>query len=183
MAVLRLFHGSQNLDVQPRFGLGDDRHDYGKGFYLTEDAELAKEWAVSGPDGRPGWVQGLLFDNFVQAHPGMDTAHFIRAYMKSGTRQSIDRGMAYTCAMDAVDLWLYYTKTEKYVPVPGPEIPGFLPDWIGEFYAYYQWLYEIPSATLVDAIPIEYLSAVYPGLHDLELDLAVKKVAGFMKTR
>ena len=124
--------------------------------------------------------QGRLFDNFVQNNPGMNTAHFIRAYMKSKTRQSIDRGMAYTCAMNATDLWIYYTKTENYIPVPGPVIPGFLPDWIGEFYAYYQWLYEIPSASLIDTISIEYLSTAYPGLHDLDIELAVRKVGGLV---
>lgn len=44
-----LYHGSSNKLITPRFGCGDERHDYGKGFYLTEDAELAKEWAVCRP--------------------------------------------------------------------------------------------------------------------------------------
>lgn len=120
--------------------------------------------------------QGRLFDTFVQDYPNMDTAHFIHSYMKSKTRESIDLGMAYTCAMDAVDIWLYYTKTEHYTPIPGASIPGFLPDWMGEFYAYYQWYYDIPSAKLIDILPIEYLTAVYPGFHDLDLELAVQKV-------
>lgn len=40
----------------PKFGLGDEKHDYGKGFYLTEDIELAKEWAVYRPDALNGWI-------------------------------------------------------------------------------------------------------------------------------
>lgn len=51
-----------------------------------------------------------------------------------------------------------------------------MPDWIGEFYAYYQWFYNIDSAVVVDKIPVSYLIKAYPGLHDLQLELAVKKV-------
>ena len=42
-----LYHGSPDKIVTPTFGLGEERHDYGKGFYLTADLNLAKEWAVS----------------------------------------------------------------------------------------------------------------------------------------
>lgn len=28
-----LYHGSASESVQPTFGLGDDHHDYGRGFY------------------------------------------------------------------------------------------------------------------------------------------------------
>ena len=41
-----LYHGSYYPKFTPVFGLGDDRHDYGKGFYLSIDPQLAKEWAV-----------------------------------------------------------------------------------------------------------------------------------------
>lgn len=41
-----LYHGSYNKDINVTYGLGEDKHDYGKGFYLTPNAELAKEWAV-----------------------------------------------------------------------------------------------------------------------------------------
>ncbi len=51
-----LYHGSPEQVVKPMFGLGDDRHDYGKGFYLTEDALLAKEWAVCRPETTEGFV-------------------------------------------------------------------------------------------------------------------------------
>ena len=51
-----------------------------------------------------------------------------------------------------------------------------MPDWIGEFYAYYQWYYNISSAELVDKVPLNFLEKAYHGLHDLDLELAVKKV-------
>ena len=46
MSKLILYHGSPNRVIVPKFGFGEDRHDYGRGFYLTENLELAKEWAV-----------------------------------------------------------------------------------------------------------------------------------------
>ena len=55
----------------------------------------------------------------------------------------------------------------------------FIPDWIGEFYAYYQWFYNIPSSLIVEKIPVNYLIHAYPGLHDLDLELAVKKVGEY----
>ncbi len=51
-----LYHGTSEKTVVPTFGLGNDKHDYGRGFYLTEDIELAKEWAVCKPNNNNGWV-------------------------------------------------------------------------------------------------------------------------------
>lgn len=56
MGIIILYHGSPNKVVVPQFGFGEGKHDYGKGFYLTENIELAKEWAVCRPDETNGWV-------------------------------------------------------------------------------------------------------------------------------
>lgn len=56
MGKIILFHGTSEENVIPTFGLGNDKHDYGRGFYLTDDLELAKEWAVCKPDNINGWV-------------------------------------------------------------------------------------------------------------------------------
>ena len=56
MEKIILYHGSPNKVVVPQFGFGECKHDYGKGFYLTENIELAKEWAVCRPDETNGWV-------------------------------------------------------------------------------------------------------------------------------
>lgn len=34
--IVTLYHGSPNIEIVPTFGLGEARHDYGKGFYLTD---------------------------------------------------------------------------------------------------------------------------------------------------
>lgn len=57
-----VYHGSPNQDIIPTFGLGEEKHDYGKGFYLTENIELAKEWAVCVPNDESGWVHKYQLD-------------------------------------------------------------------------------------------------------------------------
>lgn len=56
MTKIVLYHGSPNKKITPTFGCGEEKHDYGKGFYLSEDRELAKEWAVCRPNERNGWL-------------------------------------------------------------------------------------------------------------------------------
>ena len=62
MEQIILYHGSPHQQVSPQYGLGDEKHDYGKGFYLTGNLELAKEWAVCRPDERNGWVHKFSLD-------------------------------------------------------------------------------------------------------------------------
>ncbi len=62
MEKIILYHGSPNKIVSPTFGLGDEKHDYGKGFYLTENMELAKEWAVCRPNECNGWLHKYELD-------------------------------------------------------------------------------------------------------------------------
>ena len=105
--------------------------------------------------------QGKLFDFIAQTYPDKDTEEFINTYVNT---------------MDAKELWNYFNKTENYHLRDGNALEGFMPFWIGEFYAYYQWYYNLPSAEVVRKIPVSFLKKAYTGLHDLELDLAVKKV-------
>ena len=120
--------------------------------------------------------QGKLFDFVAQQYSDKDTEEFINSYMASKTRKSIDEAKAYVNTMDAKELWAYFTETENYCLKDGKALEGFMPSWIGEFYAYYQWYYTLPSAELVKKIPISFLKKAYAGLHDLELNLAVEKV-------
>ena len=120
--------------------------------------------------------QGKLFDFVAQRYPDKDTEDFIDTYMASNTRKCIDEAQAYVNTMDAKGLWFYFTETENYHLKEGKALEGFMPAWIGEFYAYYQWFYDLPSAELLKKIPVSFLKQAYAGLHDLELDLAVKKV-------
>ena len=42
---LIVYHGSQQIVENPKYGFGKPYNDYGLGFYCTESLELAKEWA------------------------------------------------------------------------------------------------------------------------------------------
>ena len=62
MGKIILYHGTQNKIVTLVFGGGNDKHDYGRGFYLTEVLNLAKEWAVCVPNSENGWVHKYELD-------------------------------------------------------------------------------------------------------------------------
>ena len=122
--------------------------------------------------------QGKLFDLVSQNYPDKDTADFINTYMTSKTRKSIDESQAYVNTMSAPELWDYFCKTDGFKMKKGKAMEGFMPDWIGEFYAYYQWYYNIPSSEVIKKVPVDFLVKAYGGLHDLNMELAVKKVGG-----
>lgn len=44
---IEIFHGSEEKIQKPQFGAGKNTNDYGRGFYCTQNIELAKEWACS----------------------------------------------------------------------------------------------------------------------------------------
>ncbi len=120
--------------------------------------------------------QGKLFDFVSQNYPKKDTVDFIKNYMTSKTRQNIDRAMAYVNTMTASELWDYFCSTENFKLKDGTSLKGFVPAWIGEFYAYYQWYYNMPSNEVLKKVPLSFLIKAYGGLHDLDLGLAVQKV-------
>lgn len=300
---MELYHGSPNKEFTPQFGFGEDRHDYGRGFYLTENLDLAKEWAVCNPNTENGWVhkytldcqnlkildfeklgifpwmaevmkhrdadssrrykvlskkfiekygictsgydvirgwradasyfyitkafvrdevdidileelfrlgdlgiqyigikrrgvmaayskayldeivetQGNLFEDINRYVEGIDVKYFIEKYMKGNTRSYIDSAQPYVATMDASELWKYFQKTDNFIPLQGEGIGGFLPNWIGQFYAYYQWYYNTKSSQVIEEVPLDFIIAEYQGLHDLDLESAVKKVGEQVK--
>lgn len=74
--IVRLYHGSPEESFVPTFGKGNDQHDYGRGFYLTENPDLAKEWSVSAHPIGLGWMHvydldldGLRVFDFTEQDP------------------------------------------------------------------------------------------------------------------
>lgn len=55
-----LYHGSVNIIKKPVYGYGTKNNDYGKGFYCTEDLELAREWACKSESS--GYVSKYFLD-------------------------------------------------------------------------------------------------------------------------
>lgn len=126
-------------------------------------------------------TQGELFEQVSQYVKGVDVADFIEKYMRGRTRSYIDKAQPYVATMDAHELWEYFQKTDHFIPVQGKGIGGFIPNWIGQFYAYYQWYYNKPSTQVLEEIPLSFIVAGYRGLHDLDLKLAVQKVGEQVK--
>lgn len=121
-------------------------------------------------------TQGKLFEEVQDYVPNIDMENFIYEYMNSKTRKYVDSAQAYVCTLDAKNLWDYFCTVDSFNPTSGKGILGFAINWIGQFYAYFQWFYNISSQNVLELVPLDFIKAAYNGLHDLELDLAVKKV-------
>ena len=48
--MIRLYHGSPVVVERPELAKGRPDNDYGRGFYCTEDVEMAREWACKGKE-------------------------------------------------------------------------------------------------------------------------------------
>jgi len=123
-------------------------------------------------------TQGVLFERLQDEQPSVDGLDFIRSYMKSETRAFIDRGDVYLATLGPDQLMAYYRDADNRPLKTGEPLRGFMPNWIGQFYANYQWQTDTPSSDLVDRVPPDWLASAYPGLHDLDMKLAVEKVKG-----
>ena len=58
---VELFHGSIEERLIPVLTHGNFNHDFGQGFYLTDNLELAREWSVS-YDNNEGYVHGYVLN-------------------------------------------------------------------------------------------------------------------------
>lgn len=55
-----IYHGSEYIIDKPVYGKGKKYNDYGRGFYCTEDIDLAREWAVD--ENRDGYANKYEID-------------------------------------------------------------------------------------------------------------------------
>ena len=60
----------------------------------------------------------------------------------------------YVNTMSAEELLKYFLSTENYTKKSGKAMSGFMPDWIGEFYAYYQWYEKVLENPQVIKTPV-----------------------------
>ena len=58
--MTELYHGTNHILKQPRYDLGKETNDYGRGFYCTKLIEMAKEWACK--DNLDGFANKYLLD-------------------------------------------------------------------------------------------------------------------------
>ena len=120
--------------------------------------------------------QGRFFEGLQDEPSPIDSSDLLTAYMHSSTRRQLDEGQAWYLTLDAERMKSVFLQESGYVPKAGEPLRGFLPKWIGEFYAAAQWYWNVPSSELCDKLPVESLCVVYPGAHDLDLMTAVEKL-------
>lgn len=120
-------------------------------------------------------TQGRFFEKLQDCEPRIDSEKMMEAYLRSDLRRQLDEGRAYFLTLNDEQLKRRFLES-GYVPEPGEPIQGFMPNWIGRFYALAQWHCNVPSARLVERLPVADLTSRYPGAHDLDLRLAVEKI-------
>jgi len=59
--IQTVYHGSPHVIEKPEWGKGKPYNDYGVGYYLTKDKDLASEWAVF-TSGQDGYVNEYTLD-------------------------------------------------------------------------------------------------------------------------
>lgn len=124
-------------------------------------------------------TQGQLFENIIDLVPQIDVEYFVEQYLKSKTRFFLDKGNPFVATKNYIDLYTYFVETDNFVPIKGEGFDFIAMNWIGQFYAYYQWYSNVTSAELIKKFPLKTMLSVYPGLHDLDLKLAVEKVISY----
>lgn len=113
MGKIILFHGTPDKVVVPTFGKGNDKHDYGRGFYLTENFDLAKEWAVCRPNDINGWVHKYEFDT-----SGLKILDFQQRDVLSWLAELMKH-------RDAADSKRYRVLSEKFIEKYGIDTSGY----------------------------------------------------------
>jgi len=122
-------------------------------------------------------TQGDMFLIVREELPGVDEKWFIERYMSSNIRRLLDHANPKFAAMPAPELILYFIEEEcgnEYKR--GEEWWGFLPQWAGEVYSFYQWKYNTPSSQLIEMLPLGEMENIYPTLHQTGLESAVDKI-------
>lgn len=110
-----------------------------------------------------------------------DIDDFTNKYMTSKEKHFIDERMAYRASMSAQELLDDFLKNDiKIIKNKSVTFNPFLANWIGEFYTKLQSVTGMYSEDIIKVIPISKLRGMADVLHDLDMDLAVRKVINTM---
>jgi hypothetical protein len=122
-------------------------------------------------------TQGKVFDKIRYELPGVDEKWFIEKYMRSDIRRLLDSANPKLAAKPSPELIHAFINREcdgEYKR--GEEWGGFLPQWVGEIYSLYQWKFSVPSAELIDLLPLSDMERMYIPGHQMGWDAAVNKI-------
>ena len=167
MDKIILYHGTPDKIVVPEFGRGNDRHDYGRGFYLTEDIQLAKEWAVCRPNETNGWVHKYELDASelrILDFEEYNTLAWLAELMKH---------------REAADSKRYRVLSEKFIEKYGMDASGY--DVIKGWRANASYFY-IAKEFVRDNVDIDILEKLL-FLGGLGIQYCIKSERAFLKLR
>ncbi|MCL2159826.1 MAG: hypothetical protein FWH48_10500 [Oscillospiraceae bacterium] len=128
--------------------------------------------------------QGLAFLYIRDELPGADEKWFIESYMKSDIRRLLDSANPKLAAMPAPELIHAFINREcggEYRR--GEEWGGIMLQWVGEIYSLYQWKFDVPSAELIDMLPLSEMERMYIPGHQMGWDAAVNKIHKIIEGR
>lgn len=167
MNKLTLYHGSPSKIIVPTYGKGKDNYDYGQGFYLTEDIELAKEWAVCRPSEKNGWVHKYELE--ISSLKILD-------FQDKGTLAWLAELMKHR---DADDSKRYRILSEKFIENYGVETAGY--DVIRGWRANASYFY-IAKEFVRDNVDISILEELL-SLGGLGIQYCIKSEMAYSKLR
>jgi len=162
-SIVTLFHGSQNEIVSPSFGFGNDKRDFGKGFYLTADSELAKEWAVCRPGDRFGWVHKYYLQT-----SGLKIMDFGNESILSWLAELMTH-------RNAADSKRYQMLSKKFIDKYAIQTDGF--DVVKGWRANASYFY-IAKAFVLDEVDVDFLEELL-SLGELGIQFCLKSEKAF----
>lgn len=126
--------------------------------------------------------QGEMFYNICKKYPDMDFWWFVNAYLNSNVCARADRGHPVIANLFWEELIYEFMKEIDTYQVGEPNT-GFSSKWFGEIYAYYHYVYHTSSKEMSIIFDKQYMLNLYPGAHNSDHSLAVKKMREYYMSR
>ncbi|MDR1559675.1 MAG: hypothetical protein LBS84_08280 [Clostridiales bacterium] len=122
-------------------------------------------------------MQGRLFFDIRDELPNVDEKWFIEAFMKSRIRALLDIGNWKYANMPPKEVMSVFLDDECPGGYQrGEEWGGFLPQWVGQIYAFYQWKYCVRSSELINVIPLDAMRLHFRVGHQMGLEAAADRI-------
>lgn len=122
-------------------------------------------------------TQGKLFEMVNDMN--IDTEEFVTKFMCGRLRNHLDIRQAYYCNLSAAEMLKIQLNQCKYHPKRISYDP-IMCNWMGEFYQLLADFTGLPSSKVIRILPFKKLYRMSLVLHDMDIKLAVSKVASHM---
>lgn len=119
--------------------------------------------------------QSELFTKVLFLKPHVDIDQFITDYMHSDIRRMIDSAWPRWASSPANEILDGFIEQENYViPTGQCRMDEDMAIWVGDYYARYQWYWNISSADLITWFPTMELGPRYPGMHSKNMEILIE---------